>query len=384
MEQRISGRYVITHSYNENVKAFIPFALPPGSPELAVDSYRALNHRAELAIARLSGMTGLVMSGEWLIYSAIRREALLTSQLEGTQATLNDVFDNEAGLTVANADDVEEVTNYLQAFKFIREQIHSPVGLPVSVRLLTEAHKILLKGGRGASKQPGAVRTTQNWVGGTRPGNAAYVPPPPEEVINLLSDLELYIHDKQSGLPPLVRIALIHAQFETIHPFLDGNGRIGRLLIAMLLEEWQLLPEPLLYMSGYLKAHQTEYYRRLSRLRDSGDWESWVVFFLKGVEAAAEEAQRSIVQIASLIARDRKKILYAEPVTLQAFRLFELLPTMPKVSVERAQAELGVTFPTANAAVKALVKAGILVETTGRTRGKTFLYQAYVNLLLEG
>ncbi|MDF3681069.1 Fic/DOC family N-terminal domain-containing protein, partial [Enterobacter hormaechei] len=163
-------------------------------------------------------MSGLVASGEWLIYSALRREALLTSQLEGTQATLTDVFDDEAGLSVANADDVEEVTQYLQAFRYVREQINSPEGLPVSVRLITEAHKVLLNGIRGANKQPGNIRTSQNWIGGTRPGNAVYVPPPPEEVTNLLSDLELFIHDQNQTLPPLVKIALVHAQFETIHP----------------------------------------------------------------------------------------------------------------------------------------------------------------------
>ncbi|TFZ48373.1 Fic family protein [Serratia proteamaculans] len=379
--KRTSGRFVTTQSHHETVNAFVPVPLPPSAPDLDVKSYQQLNHRAELALARLSGMTGLVTSGEWLIYSAIRREALLTSQLEGTQATLTDVFDEEAGLSVTNANDVEEVTRYLQAFKFVREQILSPTGLPVSVRLLTQAHKVLLDGVRGANKQPGNLRTSQNWIGGSRPGNAAYVPPPPENVAHLLADLEMFIHDDKTTLPPLVKIALAHAQFETIHPFLDGNGRIGRLLIAMLLETSKLLPEPLLYVSGYLKAHQTEYYRCLSEIRSHGDWESWVAFFLKGVEIAAEEAQQSIIQIASLIAADRKKILGTASSTLQTLRLFELLPTMPKLTVERAQAELAVSFPTANAAIKALENAGILLETTGRLRGKSYVYQAYVDVL---
>ncbi|WP_268063539.1 Fic family protein [Citrobacter sp. W9] len=235
---RVTGHYKTTQSHNEAVHAFVPFPLPPTKPELDPHVWQEQNTRAELALARLSGMSGLVASGEWLIYSALRREALLTSQLEGTQATLTDVFDDEAGLSVANADDVEEVTQYLQAFRYVREQINSPEGLPVSVRLITEAHKVLLNGIRGANKQPGNIRTSQNWIGGTRPGNAVYVPPPPEEVTNLLSDLELFIHDQNQTLPPLVKIALVHAQFETIHPFLDGNGRIGRLLIAILLEEW--------------------------------------------------------------------------------------------------------------------------------------------------
>lgn len=379
--KRVSGRFVTTHSYQEVVNAFVPASLPPSAPDLDSITYQELNNKAELALARLSGMSGLVTSGEWLIYSAIRREALLTSQLEGTQATLTDVFDEEAGLPVTNADDVEEVTQYLQAFRFVRGQINSPTGLPVSVRLLMEAHKVLLDGVRGANKQPGSVRTSQNWIGGTRPGNALYVPPPPEEVGNLLADLELFIHDEKSALPPLVRIALVHAQFETIHPFLDGNGRIGRLLIAMLLEAWNILPEPLLYVSGYLKTHQAEYYRCLSEIRSNGDWESWVLFFLEGVEFAAEEAQRSIIQIASLIAIDRKKVLSIASSTLPTLRLFELLPTMPKLTVERAQMELDVTFPTANTAIRTLVNAGVLVETTGRMRGKTYVYQAYVDIL---
>lgn len=273
------------------------------------------------------------------------------------------------------------MTQYLQAYRYVREQINSPHGLPVSVRLLTEAHKILLHGVRGAHKHPGSIRTSQNWIGGTRPGNAAYVPPPADYVSSLLADLELFIHDERQPLPPLVKIALIHAQFETIHPFLDGNGRIGRLLIAMLLEAWKVLPEPLLYVSGYLKKHQREYYRCLSEIRSDGNWEQWVAFFLEGVEIAAEEAQQSIVQIASLIAADRKKLLQSATSSLQALRLFELLPVMPKLTAERAQEELGVTFPTASSAIKLLEAADILVETTGRTRGKSYVYRQYVDLL---
>lgn len=378
---RVTGRYITTHSNHEDVNAFLPSPLPPVEPELAPYSWQEPNKRAELALARLAGMSGLVASGEWLIYSALRREALLTSQLEGTQATLTDVFDEEAGLSVSNAIDVEEVTQYLQAFRYVREQINSPTGLPVSVRLLTEAHKILLNGVRGANKQPGSVRISQNWIGGTRPGNAVYVPPPPENVTELLADLELFIHDQNQTLPPLVKIALVHAQFETIHPFLDGNGRIGRLLIAMLLETWEVLPEPLLYVSGYLKTHQVEYYRCLSEIRSDGRWEQWVTFFLEGVEIAAEEAQKSIIQIASLIATHRKRLLANTSTSLQTMRLFELLPVMPRLTAERAQSELAVTFPTASAAIKVLEATGILVETTGKSRGKSYVYKDYVDLL---
>ena len=378
---RNSGSYAITAAHGETVRAFIPLPLPPSDPDLDPACYEGRNQRAMLALARLSGMSGLVASCQWLIYSAIRREALLTSQLEGTQATLTDVFDEEAGLAVANADDVEEVTNYLKAFGFAREQLLDSSGLPISVRLLTQSHQILLAGARGATKQPGDVRTSQNWIGGTRPGNAVFVPPPAADVRNLLGDLERFIHQESSPLPPLVRIALVHAQFETIHPFLDGNGRIGRLLVAMLLEDWQLLPEPLLYVSGYLKTHQAEYYRRLSAVRSEGDWETWVAFFLEGVEVAAEEAQRSIVAIAAQIASDRKRVLGMASSTLQALRLFERLPTMPKLTIERAQAALEVSYPTARAAVTALVGVKVLKETSGKARNQTFAYQAYMDLL---
>ncbi len=218
-------------------------------------------------------------SVDWLLYSAIRKEALLTSQIEGTQATLTDLFDGEAGQVLANTADVEEVTNYQRAFRLVRDNLRSEAGLPISVRLLCDAHRLLLDGALGAGKQPGELRRSQNWIGGTRPGRATFVPSPPDQVQGLLADLERFIHDPAPALPPLVRVALVYAQFETIHPFLDGNGRIGRLLIAALLQQWGLLPEPLVYLSGYLKQHQAEYYRRLTAVRTEGDWEGWVGLF---------------------------------------------------------------------------------------------------------
>ena len=268
---RKTGVYTTSTTLGEPVQAFVPNALPPAKPVLAPECYVNANRTAELALARLSGVAGLVPSVDWLLYSAIRKEALLTSQIEGTQATLADLFDEEAGFAVSNTQDVEEVTNYLRAFRLVQSQLRDPAGLPLSVRLLCDAHRLLMAGARGNGKQPGELRRAQNWVGGTRPGNAAFVPPPPERVPALLADLERFIHHKEDdglqALPPLVKTALIHLQFETIHPFLDGNGRIGRLLIAALLEHWRLLPEPLMYLSGYLKQHQAEYYRRLSNVR---------------------------------------------------------------------------------------------------------------------
>lgn len=379
---RRTGSYATSTTLGESIQAFVPHALPPAGPPLAPVDFLELNQRAQLALARLSGVSGLVPSVDWLLYSAIRKEALLTSQIEGTQATLADLFDEEAGFAVSNTDDVEEVSNYLRAFRLVRDKLRDPAGLPISVRLLNEAHRLLLNGARGAGKRPGELRRSQNWIGGTRPGNAVFVPPPPERVPELLGDLERFIHtERKPTLPPLVRVALVHAQFETIHPYLDGNGRIGRLLIAALMEHWQLLPEPLMYLSGYLKQHQPEYYRRLSAIRTEGDWEGWVRFFLEGVEVAAHEAERGIVAIASLVATDRRRLLDAPKATPASYRLFELLPMMPRFSIEQVRQRLSTSFPTATAAVKLLEGLGIVAELTGQKKNRSYSYQAYVDLL---
>jgi Fic family protein len=379
--KRTTGAYATSTTPGESVRAFVPHPLPPAEPSLAADAYGELNHQAELALARLSGVSGLVPSVDWLLYSAIRKEALLTSQIEGTQATLIDLLDEEAGFAVSNTDDVEEVTNYLRAFRLVRDNLRAPDGLPISVRLLCEAHRVLLDGVRGAGKQPGELRRSQNWIGGTRPGNAAFVPPPPDRLTGLLGDLEQFIHDEAGTLPPLVRTALVHAQFETIHPFLDGNGRIGRLLIAALLEQWGLLPEPLMYLSGYLKQHQAEYYRRLSIIRTEGDWEYWVAFFLEGVAMAASEAERSIIAIATLVTSDRRRLLESPKAGPASYRLFEMLPMMPRFTIERARQKLDTSFPTANAAVKVLEDLGIVTEITGLKKNRSYSYQFYIELL---
>lgn len=379
--KRNTGTYSTSTTSGEAVRAFVPHPLPPADPPLAAASFADLNQQAELALARLSGVSGLVPSVDWLLYSAVRKEALLTSQIEGTQASLADLFDEEAGIKIGNIDDVAEVTNYLRAFRLVQEQLRDPNGLSIGVRLLRDAHRLLLDGARGAGKQPGELRRSQNWIGGTRPGNAVFVPPPPEHVPELLSKLERFVHEASGELPALVRIALVHAQFETIHPFLDGNGRIGRLLIAALLEHWNLLAEPLMYLSGYLKQHQAEYYRRLLIIRTEGDWESWVSFFLEGVAVAAADAERSIIDIASLIAADRRKLLQSPRANPASYRLFELLPMMPRFTVERARQQLDTTFPTANAAVQTLEALGIVTEITGQKKNRNYSYQGYIDLL---
>jgi Fic family protein len=380
---RVTGSYVTSTTLGESVRAFVPHALPPAAPVLDASSYAELNRTAELSLARLQGFAGLVPSIDWLLYSAIRKEALLTSQIEGAQATLIDLLDKEAGLAVSNTDDVEEVTNYLRAFRWTQDTLRDPKGLPMSVRLMRQAHRLLMDGARGAGRQPGELRKSQNWIGGTRPGNAVFVPAPPEHVSALLADLERFIHqaDTHDTLPPLVRIGLVHVQFETIHPFLDGNGRIGRLLIAALMEQWGLLSQPLVYVSAYLKQHQSEYYQRLSAVRTDGDWEGWVAFFLEGIARAADTAERGIVALASLINTDRRRLLQAPKITPASLRLFELLPLMPIFSIDQVCERLNTTFPTATAAVKTLEALGIVAEQTGQKKNRHFSYQAYVQLL---
>ena len=378
---RVSGTYVVTTTLSESVKAFVPAPLPPKDPALSPACYVEQNQAAELALARLSGVTGLVPSIDWLLYGAIRKEALLTSQIEGTQATLTDLFDDEAGLDIKNADDIEEVTNYMQAFRFVRENLRDEAGLPISVRLLCSAHQLLLNGVRGTGKQPGELRKSQNWIGGTRPGNAVFIPPPADVVPGLLANLEQFIHKEDDGLPRLVNIALVHAQFETIHPFLDGNGRIGRLLIAALMEYFGLLPEPLMYLSSYLKEHQMEYYRLLGAIRTEGDWESWVSFFLEGVTVAATSAERGIIEVASRVSADRRLLLASQNASPASLRLFELLPMMPRFTIDRIKAELKTTFPTANAAARTLEGLGIVTEVTGQSRNRSFSYQPYIDLI---
>jgi Fic family protein len=389
--KRVTGTYVESSTLGEVVQAFVPFSLPPKNPSLSLDAFSDLNHSAEMALARLSGVSGLVPSVDWLLYSAIRREALLTSQIEGTQATITDLFDDEAGLEVSNTDDVEEVTNYISAYRLVRDNLRNPKGLPISVRLLCKAHKLLLNGVRGTGKQPGALRRSQNWLGGTRPGNAVFVPPPVNKVQELMSDLERFIHDQPSkshfvthpmgSMPPLVAIALVHAQFETIHPFLDGNGRMGRLLISAMLEDLGLLPEPLMYLSGYLKRHQTEYYNHLSSIRKTGDWESWILFFLEGVEVSATSAEENIVKLATLVSTDRRRLLSTPHAGIASYRLFEMLPMMPRFTVERVRVALNTTYPTANAAVKTLETLGLIIETTGNKVKRSFSYERYIQLL---
>jgi Fic family protein len=369
-----TGKKLVRNIGGEEVTTFVPEPLPPQHPPLAINEKRAaLLTRAEQGLARLEVAGEMVPSLDWFIYAFVRKEAVVSSQIEGTQATLVDLLEFEAGKKERQPlEDVREVCNYLDAVKYIRGQMKSARGLPLSMRLLHEAHRRLMRGVRGADKQPGEVRRSQNWIGGTRP----------EEVPGLLGDLEKYLHSDDS-LPPLLRVALAHVQFETIHPYLDGNGRIGRLLITLLLEHWKLLSAPLLYLSLFFKRHRSEYYRLLSEVR-SGNWTPWIDFFLEGVATIAGEAVDTARDVLALVAKDRQRLLAASGTSVVALRLLELLPVHPVVTIPRVVELLKTTKPTVGKAVQALESINVLVETSGKRRDRTFAYKAYLDRLRAG
>lgn len=383
---RITGTYDRKTVGGEEIPAFIPHGLPPAKPPLELDARtNELLRGAMHSLSRLELAGEMVPSVEWFMYALVRKEAVISSQIEGTQATLVDLLNYEAGaqLEPASEIDVQEVCNYLEALTFARKHLSRKDGLPLSVRLLNETHHRLMKGVRGAEKEPGEIRRSQNWIGGTRPGNAVYVPPPPHMVPRLLGDLEKYLHAKDQ-LPALVRAGLAHVQFETIHPYLDGNGRLGRLLVTLLLEEWKLLSQPLLYLSLFFKRRREDYYRALNRVRTDGDWEGWIAFFLEGVATIAEEAIQSARQLFALVSRDRDRVMAAGKASVIALRLFEELPRHPVVTIAGAVKLLETTKPTAAKAIALLEEVGVLIETTGRRRDRTFSYAKYLDHLRVG
>jgi Fic family protein len=381
---RETGRYQRIEINDEEVVAFVPHPLPPTDPPLVIEGrLEERLRRAEQALAQLDLAGEMVPSLDWFIYAFVRKEAVLSSQIEGTQATLIDLLVYEADERVAPNADVEEICNHLEALSYARAQIADDRGLPLSMRLLNETHFRLMQGVRGSSRQPGQVRSSQNWIGGSRPGNALFVPPPPHILADLLGTFEKYLH-ADNALPGLVRVGLLHVQFESIHPYLDGNGRIGRLLITLLLEHWELLAKPLLYLSLFFKRHQSEYYRRLGAVRTDGDWEGWLDFFFDGVETIAGEAIESARELFAIVAADRSRVLMSGTASVIALRLFELLPRHPIVTVASVMKLIGTSKPSATRAIGMLVDVGVLVETTGRRRDRSFAYQAYLDRLLAG
>lgn len=381
MMPRETGTYRITTTHGEEVRAFIPHPLPPTDPPLVLDQPTAdLHMEARTALARLAVAGTMVPSIDWFLYGFVRKEAVITSQIERTQATLGDVLAYEATEQTDRPDDVQEVCNYVDGLTHARTQLAKKSGLPLSMRLLCDAHRILMRGVRGENKLPGEVRRSQNWIGGTRPGNARFVPPPPEDVPDALSALEQWIHADDT-LPPLVRVGLAHAQFETIHPFLDGNGRIGRLLITLLVEHWGLLDHPLLYLSLAFKRQQQEYYTRLAAVRSDGDWEGWTTFFLESVSEAANDGVRVAQELYALIGKDRTRLINHERSTVAAIQLLDNLPVHPVMTVPRATKILNITAPPARKAVDLLESLGILRETTGKQRDRVYAYQQYMRIL---
>ena len=367
----------------ENVRAFVPYPLPPGKPPLVLDEQLAgLAAVAKAALGRFAVATAMVPSPDWFLYGFVRKEAVISSQIEGTQATLQDVLEFEATQKTDRPEDIQEVCNYVEALSYARREISRPKGLPLSVRLLCQVHKRLMKGTRGGDEQPGKIRSSQNWIGGTRPGNAVFVPPPPDAVGDAMSALEHWIH-KADPLPPLVRAGLAHVQFETIHPFLDGNGRIGRLLIALLMEHWKLLDAPMLYLSLAFKRHRQEYYRRLSGVRTHGDWEGWTAFYLECIREAADDAVATVQRLFALLGRDRRRLTEHRRATVTAIRLLDRLPVHPILTLPNAMELLDTTKPTASKAIDALRAAGIVRETTGKRRDRVYAYHDYLQVLTK-
>ena len=380
---RQTGTYRISTSHGETVRAFVPHPLPPADPPLVIEGVLAELHDAALAaIGRLRVAGAMVPDPGWFLYGFVRKEAVLSSQIEGTQATLRDVATFEATSTADGPADVAEVCNYVDALNQARAAIADSRGLPLSMRLICDTHRILMRGARGAEKIPGEMRRSQNWIGGSRPGNSLFVPPPPEEVASALAALERWIH-ADDPLPPLARAGLAHVQFETIHPFLDGNGRIGRMIIGLLVEHWNLLDQPILYLSIAFKRRQGEYYARLEAVRAEGDWEGWTSFFLECVAAAADDGVAVAQAIHALVARDRARIVGHPRATVAAIQLLERLPSTPVLTVPRATGLLGITAPTARKAIELLEDLDVLRETTGKRRDRVYSYHAYLDLLTE-
>ena len=388
MPNRITGRYERTRVGGEEVAAFIPLDLLPADPPIVVGA--ALAERlgiAEQALLQLELAGAMVPSLDWFIYAFVRKEAVLSSQIEETQATLVDLLEFEAEYDVDPASlpdaEVEDVCNYLEALMYALAQLEDPRGLPLSMRLANEAHRRLMHGTRGAHSLPGEVRCSQNWIGGSRPGNAMYVPPPEHALGELLGSFEKYLHG-HDDLPPLIRVGLAHAQFETIHPYLDGNGRIGRLLITLLLVEWKLCSKPILYLSLFFKRHRQDYHQRLNAVRVEGDWEGWLTFFLEGVATIAAEVVSSARDLFGIVAKDRARVLAHDGMSIVSLRLFEMLPRHPLVTVALVLRLIKTSKPTAGRAIDLLVSAGVLVETTGKKRGRAFVYRAYLDRLKVG
>ncbi len=376
------GTYINNSVSGELVKAYMPDTLPPHTPIEMVELY-SLQDQANLAIGRLDGISINVPDISLFLYMYIRKEAVLSSQIEGTQSTLDDLlmYENNEAVGVP-IDDVVEVSNYVSALNHGLKRIAG--GFPLCLRLIREMHEILLSRGRGSTKQPGVFRTSQNWIGGTRPGNASFVPPPWEHIADLLSNLESFWNIEDGSVPTLIKAGLAHYQFETIHPFLDGNGRLGRLLITFILCVDGILSKPLLYLSLYFKVNRQSYYDHLQHTREKGDLEEWLKFFLKGVICSAEQAVKTIQKTLELLEKDRQKIQGLGKAAASALIIHDLMQKTPITDANKIVSISGLTLPTVNSSIKHLIDLGIATELTGRARNKIYKYAKYLDILNEG
>ncbi len=376
------GQKVTISTAGEKAEAFVPPRLPP-APAVRMDGLFRRLESANRALGRLDGVTSILPDTPLFLYMYVRKEALLSSQIEGTQSSLSDLllFESEEAPGVP-LDDVQEVSNYVAAMNHGLARIRE--GFPISLRLIREIHDILLSKGRGSTKQPGEFRRSQNWIGGTRPGNALFVPPPPENILDLMSDLEAFIHAETVEIPSLIKAGLVHVQFETIHPFLDGNGRLGRLLITFLLCTQGILKEPILYLSLYFKTHRRQYYDLLQGVRERGDWETWLEFFLDGITETSLQAAEAAREILSLFEADRQRIESLGRPAASALRVHQLLQQKPIVGIPDAAQKLGISAPTIAKSIQHLEKLGIVREITGKQRGRMFVYSDYLSILSRG
>jgi len=380
MKRGLQGQYVTISTVGERARAFVPTQLPPAPPVDWSPELQSQFAAAHAALGRLDGIASILPETSVFLYSYVRKEAVLSSQIEGTQSSLSDLllFENEEAPGVP-LDDVQEVSNYVSALEHGMRRLQE--GFPISLRLICELHEILLSKGRGSRKSPGEFRSSQNWIGGTRPGNARFVPPPPQEVMPCLDRLEKFLHDDPEKTSPLLKAALAHVQFETIHPFLDGNGRVGRLLITLLLCAEGTLRQPLLYLSLFFKTHRNLYYDLLNQIREEGDWEAWLLFFFEGVAVTGEQAFQTATRLIDLFKTDRERIAGIGRAAHSALELHRHFQAHPVGSVREARTSLKLSIPTLHSAAKHLVRLGILRELPTKGTTHLFAYAAYLDAL---
>ena len=383
MKRALQGKYVAISTVEERAQAFIPAPLPPHPPIEWTPDLRSKFDQALLSLGRLDSVSTLLPDTSLFLYMYVRKEALLSSMIEGTQSSLSDLLmfelDQEPGVPL---DDVRGVVNYVAALDHGLRMLKE--GLPLSLRLFREIHGVLLAKGRGSHQTPGEFRRSQNWIGGTRPGNAAFVPPPADAVMESMSKLELFFHDQPEATPVLLKAALAHVQFETIHPFLDGNGRLGRLLITLLLCEQKVLREPMLYLSLYFKTHRQYYYELLNRVRLTGDWESWLDFFAEAVIVTATQAVETAQQLLQLSKQDQDKIRGLGRAEASALRVQQAMMEHPIANSGSLVEKTGISPATVNKALGHLERLGIVRELTTRRRNRLFSYASYIEIMSRG